>query len=117
MKSLKELNELKKKAQEYMNARNGNEVARVTIAMGTCGIAAGARDVLTAIIDEIKKRNIEGISVTQTSCLGRCSEEPIVIVEKNEEKTMYGNIDAEQARKIVASHLVNDTICSEWVIK
>ncbi|AZR73535.1 NADH dehydrogenase [Anoxybacter fermentans] len=116
MKSLNELNELKKKAQEYMNLREGKEIARVTVAMGTCGIAAGAREVLTAVMDEIKKRNLQQITVTQTSCPGRCSEEPIVIVEMDGQKVMYGKMDAEKARKMVVQHLVNKTICSEWVI-
>lgn len=116
MKSLAELAELRKKAQESMNLREGNEDARVTVAMGTCGIAAGARDVLAAIMDELKVREQSKIAVAQTGCLGRCAQEPIVIVEIDGNKVTYGNIDPEKARKIVASHLVNKTICSEWVI-
>lgn len=116
MKSLAELAELRKKAQESMNLREDDEVAQVTVAMGTCGIGAGAREVLAAILDEIRARGLEKIKVTQTGCLGRCANEPIVMVEMDGEKVVYGNIDAEKARKVVASHLVNKTICSEWVI-
>lgn len=116
MKSLAELNELRKKAQEVMNLREGDEDARVIVAMGTCGIAAGAREILAAIMDEIKVRNVQKISVTQTGCLGRCANEPIVIVEMDGKKVMYGNLDTDKARKIVVSHLINKTICGEWVI-
>ncbi|MCK4259724.1 MAG: (2Fe-2S) ferredoxin domain-containing protein [Halanaerobiales bacterium] len=115
MKSLAELAELRKKAQEAMNLREENDAPRVTIAMGTCGIAAGAREVLEAIMDEVKVRGLE-IIITQTGCLGNCGAEPIVIVEMDGQKVTYGNLDAEKARKMVASHLVNKTICSEWVI-
>ena len=116
MKSLAELNELRLKAQEMMSLREGDEVARVTVAMGTCGIAAGAREVLAAIMDEINVRKLQKIAITQTGCLGRCANEPIVIVEMDGQKTIYGNLDAEKARKIVVSHLINKTICGEWVI-
>lgn len=116
MKSLADLAELRKKAQESMNLREGNEDARVIVAMGTCGIAAGSREVLTAILDEIQTRGLSKISVTQTGCLGRCANEPIVIVEVDGQKITYGNLNAEKAKKIVVSHLVNKTICSEWVI-
>lgn len=116
MKSLADLAELRKKAQEGMNLREGNEDARVIVAMGTCGIAAGAREVLAALMDELKVRNLARVSVTQTGCLGRCANEPMLIVEMDGQKYTYGNLDPEKARKIVASHLVNKTICSEWVL-
>ncbi len=115
MKSLAELAELRKKAQEAMNVREENDSPRVTVAMGTCGIAAGAREVLAAIMDEVKVRGLNVI-IKQTGCLGNCGAEPIVIVEMDGEKITYANLDTEKARKMVVSHLVNKTICSEWVI-
>ncbi len=117
MKSLADLEALRKKAQESTRLRTGEKGTKVIVGMGTCGIAAGARDVLAAIMDEIEKRGLDDVMVTQTGCVGMCEQEPMVEVIQGENRVMYGLVDAEMARKIVAQHVVNNQIIGEWVIQ
>jgi len=108
MKSLKELQELRNKTQDSVNLRKDREGARVVVGMATCGIAAGARPVLLAFLEEVQKRNIKDITVTQTGCIGVCRLEPMVEVYlPNQEKVTYVNMTAEKVSRIVADHLVN----------
>lgn len=117
MKSLEELDRLREKLQEDMRIREGRQETRVTVTMGTCGIAAGAREVITALLEEIKKRNIKGVTVTQTGCAGLCHYEPLVEVETpGAERVTYVHVDAGKAREIVLGHLVNGQIIKEWTI-
>jgi NADP-reducing hydrogenase subunit HndB len=116
MKTLEDLKKVREKALEQMKLREGKFSAKVVVAMGTCGIAAGARDVMTAILNELEKRGISDVSVTQTGCKGLCEQEPTVDVIKGGTTVTYGYIDAEKARQIVAQHIVNGNIVSEWVV-
>lgn len=85
--------------------------------MGTCGIAAGSRDTMLAIIDELKKRHKLDVTVGETGCIGLCVKEPIVEVTiPGQQKVVYGNVDASKARQIVASHLVNRQPVADWII-
>lgn len=117
MKTLEDLKKVREKALEQMKIREGKFSAKVVIAMGTCGIAAGAREVMTAILDELDKRGITDVSVTQTGCKGLCEQEPTVdVIKTGEPAVTYGYIDAEKGRQIVAQHLVNGNIIGEWVV-
>jgi NADP-reducing hydrogenase subunit HndB len=116
MKTLEDLKKVREKALEQMKLREGKFSAKVVVAMGTCGIAAGARDVMTAILNELEKRGISDVSVTQTGCKGLCEQEPTVDVIKGGTTVTYGYIDAEKARQIVAQHIVNGNVVSEWVV-
>ena len=117
MKTLKELEELRKKAQESTRLREGDKGSKIVIGMGTCGIAAGAREVMAAVMDEINKRDIDDVVVTQTGCVGVCEQEPIVeVMRPGQEKVTYGRIDEEKARKIIAQHIANGQIVGDWVI-
>jgi NADP-reducing hydrogenase subunit HndB len=116
MKTLEDLKKVREKALEQMKLREGKFSAKVVVAMGTCGIAAGARDVMTAILNELEKRGISDVSVTQTGCKGLCEQEPTVDVIKGGTTVTYGYIDAEKARQIVAQHLVNGNVVSEYVV-
>ncbi|MEW6724208.1 MAG: (2Fe-2S) ferredoxin domain-containing protein [Bacillota bacterium] len=117
MKSLKDLEALRLKAQEQTRLRAGSQSVKITIGMGTCGIAAGARQTLGAIMEELAMRNLGEVVVTQTGCIGLCDQEPLVEVEKaGSPKVTYGRVDSERARQIVARHVVNDQIIGEWVI-
>lgn len=85
--------------------------------MGTCGIAAGAREVMAAILDELSRRSLAGITVTQTGCAGLCEYEPLVdVIKPGQAKVTYHHVDAEKARQIVVKHLVNDQPIGEWAI-
>jgi NADP-reducing hydrogenase subunit HndB len=117
MKTLADLAALRKSAQESTRLREGEKGTRIIVGMGTCGIAAGARDVMAAIMDEISKRNIEDVVVTQTGCVGMCEREPIVeVIRQDMAKVTYGYVTAEKMRKIIAQHVVNGQIVGEYVI-
>lgn len=117
MKTLEDLKKIRERALEQMKIREGKFSARVVVSMGTCGIAAGAREVMLAILDELDKRSINDVSVTQIDCKGRCEQEPIVDVTKDNETVTYGCVDAAKARLIVSQHLVGGNIVGEWVVK
>lgn len=118
MKSLAELAELREKMKSAVNMRNDNtDSTRVVVGMATCGIAAGARPVLTAFVDEVAKRQLNDVMVTQTGCIGLCQYEPIVEVnEPGKEKVTYVKMTAEKVAKVVAEHLVNGQIVTEYTI-
>lgn len=119
MKSLEELLAIKEKAQAQMSARDsdGQDGIRVVVGMATCGIAAGARPVLKALTEEIAKRNIQHVSVTQTGCIGMCRYEPIVeVFEPGKEKVTYVQMTAEKVVKIVNEHIVNGKPVVEYTV-
>ncbi|MBS7262117.1 MAG: (2Fe-2S) ferredoxin domain-containing protein [Eubacteriales bacterium] len=117
MKSLKDLEEIRKKTLDSINMRKDEESTRVVIGMATCGIAAGARPVLLAFMDEIGKRNLQHVTVSQTGCIGMCKLEPIVeIFEPNKEKVTYVKMTPEKAVRVVNDHLVNNRIVTEYTI-
>jgi len=116
VKTLADLRQIKEKAKREMVAREQAAKYRVVIAMGTCGIAAGARTVMTAILDEISKRNIIDTVVTQTGCLGYCDQEPLVQVVQSDKATItYGKITPEVARRIVSEHILGQKVLSDYV--
>ncbi|MFW5782468.1 MAG: (2Fe-2S) ferredoxin domain-containing protein [Candidatus Muiribacteriaceae bacterium] len=115
MTTLDELRKIKEKAQNELKTREGNAKAKITVGMGTCGIAAGARDVTKSLMDEIEKRNIGDVIVTQSGCMGYCEQEPLVMVEKDGKKITYRKVDVEGARKIIAEHIINGNIIGEMV--
>ncbi len=114
--SIDDLRKIKDEAQRMTALRHGQAEFKVVVCMGTCGIAAGARQVMSAILDEIGKRGLTNVTVTQAGCIGLCDREPLVSVEKGTEKVYYGDLTTEKARQIVASHLVNGQIQGEWVV-
>ena len=119
MKSLEELLAIKEKAQAQIAARDaeGNDGIRVVVGMATCGIAAGARPVLKAITEELEKRNVKNVSVTQTGCIGMCQYEPIIeVYAPDKEKVTYVQMTAEKAVKVVANHLVNGEVVTEYTV-
>ena len=118
MKSLAELQAIRDKAKTQLNMREENpDAIRVLVGMATCGIAAGARPVLTAIVDEVAKRELSDIMVTQTGCIGICQYEPVVeVIDANGEKTTYVKMTAEKALRVVNDHLVNGNVVTEYTI-
>ena len=118
MKSLAELKAIRDKAQAELNMRKENpNAARVLVGMATCGIAAGARPVLNAFVEELAKRGLKDVTVTQTGCIGICQYEPVVEIEiPGEEKVTYVKMTPEKAVKIVNDHLVNHNVVTEYTI-
>lgn len=118
MKSLAELNEIRKRAQEQISVRdNKNNRLRIVVGMATCGIAAGARPVMNAFVEELKKRNINDVSVTMTGCIGICRLEPVAeVLNPDGSKVTYVRLTAEKAARIVAEHIVNGRVCTDYTI-
>lgn len=117
MKSIEDLERVKKEALAEIRLRQASGSPRVVIGMGTCGIAAGARETMLAVIDELKKRHKMDVTIGETGCVGLCVKEPILEVDiPGQEKAVYGNVDPNKARQIVASHVVNRQPIEDWII-
>ena len=118
MKSLEELLAIRDKAKAAMTDREGTgDGIRVVGGMATCGIAAGARPVLNAFVDEVAKRNLKNVTVAQTGCIGMCQYEPIVeVFEPGKDKVTYVQVSPEKVAEIVASHIVNGNPVVEYTV-
>ena len=118
MKSLAELQAIRDKARASVNIRESAEAeTRVLVGMATCGIAAGAKPVLNAFVEEVAQRDIKGVMVTQTGCIGICQYEPVVeVVTPGQEKVTYVKMTAEKALRVVNDHLVNGNVVTEYTI-
>ncbi len=104
--NLEQLKQLKEKAQKQISLREGGKKYRVVVGMSTSGVAAGAREVMTTMLDEIEKQSLGSVEVCVTGEIGMVDAEPMVRVEETGgEKTVYGKVDVEGARKIVTEHL------------
>ena len=117
MKSIEDLARVKKETLEEIGLRDSSGSAKVVIGMGTCGIAAGARETMLALIDELKKRHQTNVTVSETGCVGLCVKEPIVEIQvPGGEKVVYGNVTPARARQLVTSHVVNHQPVAELII-
>lgn len=119
MKSIEELMAIRDKTRKNMTVREdtGDSKIRVVVGMATCGIAAGARPVLYAFVDEIAKRDVKGVSVQQTGCIGMCQYEPIVeVTEPGKEKVTYVKMTPEKAVRVVNDHIVNGNPVAEFTV-
>ena len=117
MKSIAELEEIRKKTLEQINLRKNNERMRIVVGMATCGIAAGARPVMNALLEELKRRNINDVSVTMTGCIGVCKLEPIVeVINPDGSKVTYVKMTPEKAARVVAEHILNGRVCRDYTI-
>ena len=117
MKSLAELKAIKEKTQNELAMRNASNGLRIIVGMATSGIAAGARPVMNAFMDEIQKRNITHATVGMTGCIGMCRLEPIVeVIDKEGNKVTYVKMDADKAVRVVAEHIVNGNVVNEFTV-
>lgn len=117
MKSIAELEAIRQKTLSQVNLRRESEGIRITVGMATCGIAAGARPVLTTFMEEVGKRNLQNVVVAQTGCIGMCRFEPIVEVTcPGKDKVTYVHVTPEKVAKIVADHIVNGQPVMEYTI-
>ncbi len=118
MKSLAELQAIRDRAKAQLNMRQDNpDAIRILVGMATCGIAAGARPVLNAFTEEIAKRGLTNVAVTQTGCIGICQFEPVVEIEvPGEDKVTYVKMTPEKVAKVVNDHIVNKNVVTEYTI-
>ena len=106
MKSLAELTALRDKMQSKVIIREQDGGKRIVVGMATCGIAAGARPVLNAFVEEVNKAGIADVAVTQTGCIGICQYEPVVeVFEEGKEKVTYVKMTAEKAARVDEEHI------------
>jgi NADP-reducing hydrogenase subunit HndB len=117
VKSLDDLKKIKEQATQKRDIKTASGQAQVTVAMGTCGIAAGARETMKAVLDTIETGSLSGIIVTQTGCIGLCEWEPIVQVTIGEQpKVTYGKVTPERAQQILKEHVVGGQVVKSLVV-
>ena len=118
MKSLAELQAIKEKMQGKVALREGSSDKRVVVGMATCGIAAGARPVLNAFVEQVNAQNLSGdVTVTQTGCIGICQYEPVVeVFEAGKEKVTYVKMTADKVARDVEEHLKGGKPVAEYTI-
>ena len=119
MKSLAELAAIREKMQNKVVLREGSGNIRVVVGMATCGIAAGARPVLNAFVQEVSDQGLsDKVTVTQTGCIGICQFEPVVeVFEAGKDKVTYVKMTPEKAKEVVEKHLKGGKVISDYVVK
>ena len=116
IRSLADLRAIKEKVSAQMALRTGGCTTAVTVHMGTCGIAAGARDIMNVMLSELGACKRNDIRVTASSCIGACSFEPVVTVEQvGHEPVLYGHLDAEKAKQIFREHVLGGNVVANLV--
>lgn len=118
MKSLAELKKLRDEISSQVDLRKDREDGvRIVVGMATCGIAAGARPVMSAFLEEVNKRGLTNVTVTQTGCIGMCRLEPIVeVMVPGQEKVTYVKMTEEKVARVVAEHIINKQPVAEYTI-
>ncbi len=120
MNAIKSLDDLQKIRDAALAKRKLGETSgskQVIVGMGTCGIAAGARETMKSVLDFIEANNLENVVVTQTGCIGLCEQEPILqVVLPGQEKITYGKVDPEVAKKIMKEHITDGKVVQGNVI-
>ena len=119
MKSMAELEAIRQRTLQRINLRkeDDSENIRVVVGMATCGIAAGARPVMLGFMDEINKRGLSHVTVSQTGCIGMCRLEPMVdVYMPGKEKVTYVHMTPEKVGRVVAEHIVNGRPVTEFTI-
>ena len=108
---IEDLDKISQKVRKTTLLREGAGRAKITVHMGTCGIAAGAREIMNALLDEFDKKNIDDVILTSSGCAGLCSREPMATVElKDEAPVKYVDLTPERIREILAEHVIGGKV-------
>ena len=103
--------------KRVINLREGTGKAKIIVHMGTCGIAAGAKTIMTSLLEEVKKKNLKDIFVNISSCAGLCSREPMMTVELQDELPVkYVDLTPDKAKDILEKHVLGGRIVKEYVL-
>ncbi len=115
--TLEELRALRAEKQKDLQQRDvGEGATEIIVGMGTCGIAAGAKEAFHAMVEEVNANSVAQVVVKQTGCMGLCASEPTVEVKKpGMPGIVYGNVDAEIGRKIVRKHVIKGELVGEYI--
>ncbi|MEF9840612.1 MAG: (2Fe-2S) ferredoxin domain-containing protein [Lachnospiraceae bacterium] len=118
MKTLEELKEIREKMKGQVGVRDEEATqTRVIVGMATCGIASGARPVLTALSDAVQEHNMSNVNVTSTGCIGLCQYEPIVeVLEPGKDKVTYVKMNPEKAMEVFRLHLQNGQVVVKYTL-
>jgi len=118
MKSLEELKAIRERMQGQVGLRSeDSSQTRVVVGMATCGIASGARPVLTALSDLVQTKGLTNVAVTQTGCIGLCQYEPIVeVMVPGKEKVTYVKMTAEKAAEVLEQHIIGGNVVTKYTI-
>ena len=116
MKSLDELKKIRDQVRKDLELRSTSQRARIVVCMGTCGIAAGARETMKAIMEALEKNQVDDVAVVAAGCQGFCEQEPMVEVHLQDQPAVrYGHVDEAAAARIVAEHIVGGTPVDELI--
>ncbi len=114
---IEDLDKISQKVKRTTLLREGAGRAKIVVHMGTCGIAAGAREIMNALLDEFEKKNITDVILTSSGCAGLCSKEPMATVElKDEAPVKYIDLTPEKIRKILSEHVMGGKVVSEYAL-
>lgn len=115
--TIEELRKKRESTRKGIYLREGNFRGKVTVHMGTCGIASGAREIMSTFLDEFNSRDITDIMLTSSGCAGLCSEEPMVTVEmENYAPIKYGKLNPEKTKRIFKEHIIEGNVIEEIVL-
>ena len=115
IRNLDDLRKLRESSRDLSSARSGGEIM-IIVGMGTCGIAAGARDILSEVMAELARRNIDNVAVQTTGCIGMCQDEPLLDVIRGGQRVTYGRVKPEDVPNIIAEHVVNGRVVEKLAI-
>jgi NADP-reducing hydrogenase subunit HndB len=114
---IEDLDKISQRVKKTVLLRDGAGRAKITVHMGTCGIAAGARKIMNTLMEEIEKRDIKDVILTSSGCAGLCSKEPMATVElKDEAPIKYVDLTPEKIRKILEDHVLGGTVVEEYAL-
>ncbi len=115
--TLEELRKLREEQKKSLSRRStDNKDIQIIVGMGTCGIAAGAKETLDAFVEELDEQDLSSVKITQTGCMGLCYVEPTVeVIMPDMPDVIYGKVDPEVARKIIRKHVLNKTMVNDHV--
>ena len=117
IKSLEDLKRIREEALEKRKVKTESGVAQVTVAMGTCGIAAGARKLMSVVLQEIEERKMKDVMVTTSGCAGLCSREPMATVEiLGKPPVKYCDLNEERMKEIFVHHVLNGEIVEAYAL-
>jgi len=116
--NIEDLKSLRERAKEEIDLRTGPKDMQITIHMGTCGIAAGARDVLTQLADELGRASVDTVTLRQSGCMGLCDQEPMLtLTDRSNKSFVYGKLNQEKVRKIVQEHVLGGDPVIPYMVK
>jgi NADP-reducing hydrogenase subunit HndB len=112
-----DLEKIRERMARTMNLRDGDARAKVTVHMGTCGIAAGARKIMSSLLGLLEEKKVNDVVITTSGCAGLCSREPMLTVElKGEAPIKYVDLDEEKTRKIFSEHVLSGVVVEEYAL-